>query len=96
LSNNGAFRFKGTIIAKQTGTTNVAAWDIDGLIVRGANAAATTLLVSNVILVQNTPAWGTPTLAADTTQGGLRIQIQGAAATNIQWVADIKTTEVIY
>ena len=96
LSNNSAFRFKGTIIAKQTGTTNVAAWDIDGLIVRGANAAATTLNIGNVTLVQNTPGWGTPTLAADTTQGGLRIQIQGAAATNIQWVGDIKTTEVIY
>ena len=96
LPNNGAFRFKGTIIAKQSGSTNVAAWDIDGLIVRGASAATTTLLISNVVLVQNTPGWGTPTLAANTTQGGLRIQIQGAAATNIQWVGDIKTTEVIY
>jgi nitrogen fixation protein len=96
LSNNSAFRFKGTIIAKQTATTNAAAWDIDGLIVRGANAAATTLLISNVTLVQNTPAWGTPTLSTDTTQGSLKIQIQGAAATNIQWVANIETTEVIY
>jgi hypothetical protein len=96
LNNNSSYRFKGTIIAKQTATVNVAAWDIDGLLVRGANAAATTLLVSNVTLVQNTPAWGTPTLAADTTNGGLRIQIQGAIATNIQWVANIKTTEVIY
>jgi hypothetical protein len=96
LNNNSSYRFKGTIIAKQTATVNVAAWDIDGLLVRGANAAATTLLISNVTLVQNTPAWGTPTLAADTTQGGLRIQIQGAVATNIQWVANIQTTEVIY
>jgi hypothetical protein len=96
LNNNSAYRFKGTIIAKQSASTNVAAWDIDGLMVRGANAGATTLLVSNVTLVQNTPAWGTPTLAADTTQGGLRIQIQGAAATNIQWVGNIETTEVIY
>jgi len=96
LNNNSSYRFKGTIIAKQTATVNVAAWDIDGLLVRGANAAATTLLISNVTLVQNTPAWGTPTLAADAAQGGLRIQIQGAAATNIQWVANIQTTEVIY
>ena len=96
LPNNGAFRFKGTIIAKQSASTNVAAWDIDGLIVRGASAATTTLLIGNVGLIQNTPGWGTPTLAADTTQGGLRIQIQGAAGTNIQWVGDIKTTEVIY
>jgi hypothetical protein len=96
LLNNSAYRFKGTIIAKQTATVNVAAWDIDGLIVRGANAAATTLLISNVILVQNTPAWGTPILSTDTTAGALRIQIQGAATTNIQWVANIQTTEVLY
>lgn len=96
LSNQSAYRFKGTIIAKQSGSINSAAWDIDGLIVRGANAAATTLNIGNVTLVQNTPGWGTPTLGADTTQGGLRIQIQGALATAIQWVADIKTTEVIY
>ncbi|MFY7884859.1 MAG: hypothetical protein ACOVOV_08460, partial [Dolichospermum sp.] len=96
LNNNSAYRFKGTIIAKQSASTNVAAWDIDGLIVRGANAAATTLLISNVTLVQNTPAWGTPTLSTDTVQGSLRIQIQGAAATNIQWVGNIETTEVIY
>jgi hypothetical protein len=96
LSNNSAFRFKGTIIGKQSGSTNVAAWDVDGIIVRGANAASTTLSLGNVTLVQNTPAWGTPTLAADTTNGGLRVQVIGAAATNIQWTAVIETTEVIY
>lgn len=96
LSNQSAYRFKGTIIGKKQGTTDVASWDVDGLIVRGANAAATTLNVSNVTLVQNTPAWGTPTLAADTTNGGLRVQVTGLAATNIQWTAVIETTEVIY
>lgn len=96
LSNQSAYRFKGTIIGKKSGTTDTAAWDVDGLIVRGANAAATTLNVSNVTLVENTPAWGTPTLAADTTNGGLRVQVTGAAATNIQWTAVIETTEVIY
>jgi hypothetical protein len=96
LSNQSAYRFKGTIIGKQSGSTNVAAWDVDGIIVRGANSAATTLSLGNVTLVQNTPAWGTPTLAADTTNGGLRVQVTGATATNIQWTAVIETTEVIY
>lgn len=96
LSNQSAYRFKGSIVGKQSGSVNAAVWDIDGFIVRGANAAATTLNVSNVTLVQNTPAWGTPTLAADTTNGGLQVQVTGAAATNIQWTAVIDTTEVIY
>ena len=55
-----------------------------------------TLVVGNVNLVSNTPSWGTPTLAADTTNGGLRVQVTGLAATNIQWTAVIETTEVIY
>jgi hypothetical protein len=96
IFNNSAVRFKGTIIGKKSGTTDFASWDIDGVLVRGANAASTTLAVSNVTLVQNTPAWGTPTLAAETTNGGLRVQVTGAAATNIQWTAVIETTEVIY
>lgn len=96
LSNQSAYRFKGTIIGKQSASTNVCAWDVDGLIVRGANAAATTLVVGNVNLVSNTPSWGTPILAADTTNGGLIVQVTGLAATNIQWTAVIETTEVIY
>ena len=96
LSNQSAYRFKGSIVGKQSGSVNAAVWDIDGFIVRGANAAATTLNVSNVTEIENTPAWGTPTFAADTTNGGLRVQVIGAAATNIQWTAVIETTEVIY
>lgn len=96
LSNNSAYRFKGTILGKQSGSTNVAAWDVDGLIVRGANAVSTTLVVGNVNLVSNASSWGTPTLSADPFNGGLQVQVTGAAATNIQWTAVIETTEVIY
>ena len=96
LQNNNGFRFKGSVIGKQSGSTNVAAWDIDGLIVRGASAASTTLVASNVNVVSNTPSWGTPTLSADTTNGGLQVQVIGAASTNIQWTCIVETTEVIY
>lgn len=96
LQNQSAYRFKGTVIAKQAGSTNIAAWDIDGLIVRGANAASTTLNISNVNLVQNTPGWGTPILSASTSFGSLRVQVQGAIATTIRWCVLIEGTEVIY
>jgi len=96
LSDNSSYRFKGTIIGKKSGATNVGAWDIDGLIVRGVGVATTSLVISNVSLVSNASAWGTPTLSADTTNGGLQIQVSGLAATNIQWTAIIDTTEVIY
>jgi hypothetical protein len=96
LQNNNSIRFKGTIIARQSGSTNTAAWDIDGIIQRGTSAATTTLLIGNVNVVQNTPAWGTPTLAANTTLGCLTVTVTGASATNIQWTCAIDTTEVIY
>ena len=96
LSNNSAYGFTGTIIGKQSGSTNAAMWKVEGLIARGANAASTVLTTSTVTLVSNAPAWGPPTLAADVTNGGLQVQVIGAAATNIQWTAVIDTTEVIY
>jgi hypothetical protein len=96
LQNQSAYRFKGTIIGKKSGTTDIAAWDIDGLIVRGANAASTTLVLSNVNVVDNTPGWGTPVLSANTSFGSLKVQVQGAAATTIRWCVLIEGTEVIY
>ncbi len=96
LQNNNTFRFKGTIVARQSGSTNTAAWDIDGLIQRGTTAATTTLLISNINVIQNTPIWGTPTLSANTTLGCLTVQVIGATTTNIQWSCSIDTTEVIY
>jgi hypothetical protein len=40
-------------------------------------------------------AWDV-TLTADTTNGGLKIEVTGAAATNIRWVATVNTSEVTY
>ena len=96
LQNNNSIRFKGTIIGRQSGSTNTSAWDIDGIIQRGVGAGTTTLLISNVNVVQNTPAWGTPTLTANTTLGCLTVSVIGALTTNIQWTCVIDTTEVIY
>lgn len=96
LSNNNTIRVKGSIIGRQTGSTNTSAWDIDCLIQRGVGVGTTTLLISNVNVVQNTPAWGTPTLTANTTLGCLTVTVTGAITTNIQWVCVIDTAEVIY
>lgn len=96
LSNQSAYGFTGTIVGKQSGSTNAAMWKVEGLIARGANAASTVLTTSTVTLVSNAPGWGTPNLSADPFNGGLQIQVVGAVATNIQWTAVIDTTEVIY
>ena len=91
-----SIRFKGTIIARARDTNDTAAWDIDGIIERGIVAGTTSLLISNVNVVSNALAWGTPTLTANTSLGCLTVTVTGALSTNIQWTCSIDTTEVIY
>jgi len=97
LPNNSAFAFHGTIVARQqaSGGTACAAWKVEGLIRREANAGTTVLVNSATTILDNTPAWGMA-LSADTTNGGLKIEVTGAAATNIRWVATLNTSEVTY
>jgi len=97
LPNNSAYAFHGTIVARQQASqgTASAAWKIEGLIRREGSAGTTVLVNSATTVLDNTPAWGMA-LSADTTNGGLKIEVTGAAATNIRWVATINTSEVTY
>jgi hypothetical protein len=97
LPNNSAYAFHGTIVARQQASqgTACAAWKIEGLIRREGSAGTTVLVNSATTVLDNTPAWGMA-LSADTTNGGLKIEVTGAAATNIRWVATVHTSEVTY
>jgi hypothetical protein len=97
LPNNSAYAFHGTIVARQQASqgTASAAWKIEGLIRREGNAGATVLVNSATTVLDNTPDWGMA-LSANTTNGGLKIEVTGAAATNIRWVATVHTSEVTY
>lgn len=97
LRPNQSIRFRGTIIGKQSGSTNTSAWDIDGIVSMGATAATIIIIGAvNVNVISNIPAWGTPTIVTDTTLGCINISVIGALATNIQWVCRLDTIEVIY
>jgi hypothetical protein len=97
LPNNSTYAFTGTIVAQQSKAQGsaTAAWKVEGLITRGANAASTTLVASTVTAISNAPAW-TLALSADTTNGGLAVTFTGAASTYIRTVATIETVEVTY
>ena len=97
LPNNSAYAFHGTIVARQQASqgTACAAWKIEGLIRREANAGTTVLVGSTTTVIDNTPSWGMA-LTADTTNGGLAITVTGASSTNIRWVATVNTSEVTY
>ena len=96
LQDNQAMRVKGSIIGKQSGSLNVAAWDFDYVIVRGVGVGTTSIVISNVNLVTNIPAWGTPTITADTARGYASIRVTGAATTNIRWTSTVESVEIIY
>ena len=97
LPNNSAYAFHGTIVARQQASqgTACAAWKVEGLIRREGSAGTTVLVNSATTVLDNTPAWGMA-LSADTTNGGLKIEVTGAASTNIRFVATIYTSEVTY
>lgn len=97
LPNNSAYAFTGTVVARQqaAGGTASAAWRVEGLIRREANAASTVLVNSALTVIDNQSGWSIA-LSADTTNGGLAVTVTGVAATNIRWVATIQTSEVTY
>jgi len=97
IAPKSASTFSINIVAKQQGTsTNTAAWKIEGLIRQEANAAATTLVSSNLTVISNVPGWGDPVVVANTAHGALEVKVTGAASTNIKWGATIWSTEIIY
>lgn len=99
LPNNSAYIFEGKIIANVTGGGNTSGWTFTGVIKRGANAASTALVaaVTPTLVAQDAGAstWAVA-VAADTTNGGLKVTVTGQAATTIRWVCHIETTEVTF
>lgn len=95
MPNNHAYLFTARVVGRSS--ADAAAYQITGLIRRGANAASTAIEGTPTVTViaesSGATAWDVAAVA-DTTNGGLQIQVTGAAATNINWVADIETLEV--
>lgn len=96
LPNTSAFMFTALVVARSSADS--AAYQITGLITRGANAASTALVGTPTVTViaesGGAAAWDAAAVA-DTTNGGLQIQVTGAAATSIKWVVDLETVEVV-
>jgi hypothetical protein len=109
LPNRGLYAFRIQVSCIQTGGTAGAAgdckaWNVVGAIKRGANAAATALLGTPTITVLGADAnlgatnetGAIITITANTTLGGLVINVTGEANKNLRWVATVETTEVSY
>jgi hypothetical protein len=99
LPNNSAYFFKGEVIAGVTSAGDTKGWTIEGVIKRGANAAATSIVgtatVTSLYADTGAATWAV-TATADTTNGALKITVTGQAATTIRWVAKVETTEMTF
>ena len=98
LPNNSAYYFTGEVVSGVTGGGNTKGWTISGVIKRGANAGATTLVGSTVTSLYADAGATTWTigLTADTTNGGLAVTFTGQAATTIRTVCRISSVEMTY
>ena len=99
MPNNSAYYFRGEIVSGVTGGGNTKGWFIEGVIKRGANAAATSI-VGTATVTSNYADVGAATWAiavtADTTNGGLAVTFTGQLATTIRTVAKISTVEMTF
>lgn len=99
LPNESAFAFTGTVVCREDATDgdDYAGWEVKGVIMRQGAAADTTLGVGIVNKLYSTSGISAAdvALSADTTNGGLKVEVTGVASTNLRWVASIQTSEVV-
>jgi len=103
-SNNTVSTFHGIISARDANSAAAAGWEIKGVIQRTGSATSTTALVGSptiLLLGANSQAtangWGVTgnvTVTADTTYGGISVNVQGPAANTIRWVCRLDTADV--
>lgn len=100
LPDNSAFAFHGMVVARESaaGGSDFAAFEIKGAVIRGVGAGTLALGTTSVTATSKSAgasAWNV-VLGADTTNGALAISCYGSASTDVLWVANVFTTEVIY
>lgn len=96
LQNNSAVMMNCRVLARDTTSNDVRAWDVEVIARRGANAAATTVDFTNSVSIFNTAgaaAWAIA-VVTDTTNGGFYFNVTGEAAKTIRWMVKIDGVEV--
>lgn len=101
LPNNSCFAYEIVLSCRRAATAEVAAFKIEGAIYRNASAATTALssIAPTYTTLANFASPFTPgtdiVVSADTTNGALKLSVTGKAGATINWVAHVKTVEVV-
>jgi hypothetical protein len=94
LPTNGAWTFTVQVVGRGTGVS--AGYRFDGIIVKDADNSSTAFIgvPSKNVLGETSEALDAA-VAADATNGSLKIAVTGAASASMKWVATIRATQVI-
>jgi hypothetical protein len=99
LQNNQVAKLNVEIVGfNATGNTAATWFARDVLLGRGSSASSMALSSATLTAggaIGSSSGWTAPTIAVDTTNGGLAIQSGYAAATSIKWVARVVAVEVM-
>lgn len=96
LPNNSVYRFTADVVGVDLANNDYRVSTFSGLILRGANAAATVMPVGGAETVIGSAGGGAGwvvAVAADVALGCLNITVTGAVGRNINWSAKVSTTE---
>lgn len=91
-----AFAVSGTLIGKQSGSANIAAYTVSATVV---NNAGTLTVPTGTLTLIGTDSIGlttSPTLTADNTLKCLKVTSGAKTATNIRWVCTLQASEITY
>ena len=96
LENDRAYAFRILCVAKEVGGTDVAGYQITGLIARGTGAASVAFVGTPTVTVlgESDAAWDCG-VVANTSDGSLDVVATGKAATTIRWHAVVEWSEVL-
>jgi hypothetical protein len=94
VASSQAMAIQGTLIAKQSGSGNMAAYNITGAVSNNGGTMAVTGLALTLIGTDSIGLGASPTIAVDNTNKGVTITSGYKSATTIKWVATLNTSEV--
>jgi hypothetical protein len=94
VAGSQAMAIQGTLIAKQSGSGNMAAYNITGAVSNNGGTMAVTGLALTLIGSDSIGLGASPTIAVDNTNKGVTITSGYKSATTIHWVATVNTSEV--
>lgn len=96
VATNQVMAFTGVLIGKQTGSANIAAYEIKGTLVNNGGVVTMPTGTLTLIGADSIALTAAPALSADNTNKALTITSGYKAATNIRWSCTLHSTELTY